>query len=149
MSMGSSVQGLGQSVHLALVGGGHLGHAESAEGAGHGVVGVVEGGVNAHVGHLVGAGGVHNGAGDNGGAVGGVGAGVAQQGGLNGQDLAVLGSAGLVMHLHGVALGGDHGGLQTGADDLHGAAGVVGQQGRVALDGDVQLAASKPPPVVT
>ena len=138
---GVHVQGLGQGVHLALMGHGHLGHAEAAEGAGHGVVGVIEGGVNADIRHLVGAGGVHHGAGDNGGAVGGVGAAVAEQRRLHRYQLAVLGGAGLVVHLEGVALGGDHGGLLAAADHLHRAAGVVCQQGQVALDGDVQLAA--------
>ena len=138
---GIHIQSLGQGVHLALVGHGHLGHAEAAEGAGHGIVGIVEGGVNPDIGYLIGSGGVHHSAGDNGGAVGGVGAAVAEQGRLHRNKLAVLGGAGLVVHLEGVALGGDHGGLLAAADHLHRAAGVVGQQGQVALDGDVQLAA--------
>ena len=123
------------------MGHGHLGHAEAAEGAGHGIVGIVEGGVNPDIGYLIGSGGVHHSAGDNGGAVGGVGAAVAEQGRLHRNQLAVLGGAGLIVHLEGVALGGDHGGLLAAADHFHRAAGVVGQQGQVTLDGDVQLAA--------
>ena len=138
---GVHVERLGQCVHLTLMGHGHLRHAESAEGARHGIVGIVEGSVHPDVGDLIGAGRMDGGAGDDRGAIGGIGAGIAQQRGLHGQDLAVLGGAGLIVHLHGVALGGDHGGLLPAAHHLDRAVGIVGEQGRMALDRDIQLAA--------
>ena len=135
------MQRLGDGVHLPLGRDGGLRHAEAAERAAHGVVGVDEGGVQTHVGAVIGTHAVHREAADNGGAVGAVGAGVAGQPVLGGDQLAVLGGARLHPGGDGVTLGGDHGGLRPAADHLHGALGVMGHQGDVQLHADVQLAA--------
>ena len=90
---------------------------------------------------IVGADGVDWETADNGGAVGAVSAGVARELILRSHELAVLRRAGLDMGRDRVTLGGDHRGLHAGADDLHGALGVVREQRAVQLHADIELAA--------
>ena len=133
-----------QDVHLALHREGRLRHAEASEGAGGNVVGVGGVAVYLDVGHIVGAGGVGSRAGHHMLAQAGVGPGIAVDLGLDCGERAIAGGSCLQTNGGGVALGVDDQRFLTGEDQLDRAAGGLGQERRVDLDGDVLLAAKSP-----
>jgi len=132
---------LRQVVHERLVGDGGLGHAEAAEGAGHGLVGEEGPAPGAGVGHAVGAHGVHRHAIGHCGAPAGVGAGVEQRVELHGLQPALGVGAEAGVDARRVALGGGHHGLGAGVDAGHRPPEPPCRQRHQRLHGEVELAA--------
>ncbi|GAA3039377.1 hypothetical protein GCM10020000_17160 [Streptomyces olivoverticillatus] len=130
-----------QLVHLRLIGEAGLHRAEAAHGAAGRVVGVEGDGLDVDVVDDVRADGQRGGVADDGRGGGGVGAAVEHDARLDVAELAVAGGAVLVAELGGVAVDVPEEGLEAVVDDLHGLAGVQGEQAGVGLHGQVLAAA--------
>ena len=137
-------QGLGQLVHLGLVGEADLHHAEASHGPARGVVGAHPPAVDGGVGHLVGAGGEEAGVGEDRGGGGGVGAAVQDDLGLDLHEVAVGGGVVAVAHPGRMAVHVAEERLLAVVEHLHGALGVQRQQAQVDLQGDVLAGAERP-----
>ena len=138
---GADAHLFGQQIQVQLGSEAALGHAEAAERtAGH-VVGVNADAGDVHILEVVGTAAVGAGTLQNGAAQAGVSAAVGDQGGLHGQQLAVLVTGGGHVHFHGMALGVDVQAFLTAELHLYGAAGGPGHQRRVVLHAHIFLAA--------
>ncbi len=132
-------QVLGVQVDLALMGECDLGGSEPAHGPAEGVVGVDPEALNVDVFDCVGAGGVHRGAVGDRRAVGGIGARVADDRRLHGEQAPVFIGAGLHAHAERMALGRGEVGLFARVDVAHRPPQVEEGEPDEALDVQVEL----------
>jgi hypothetical protein len=137
-------EGVGQPVHLGLVGEAGLHGPEAAHGPTRRVVGAHDGAVDVGAGHAVGAGGEAGGVGDDGTARGGVGASVEYEAGLDPHEAAVAVGVVPVPHAGRVPVHVAVERLLAGVHHLHGPPGVERQQAEVDVEAQVLAGAERP-----